>query len=213
MAHTHGGRPQRLHRLDLPRPQIRCSKHHLPLLLPGIYSPRGGKTLYYISNPGAVRTNTITFSIADNAVYQRALFSGTRGAYPGNVQFPDSVLASLEPTPTSPLAWAGALKLRFTPTSLYAHPTKLSLHFGTNRNSILTPQGTRLTTPPFNPSSRPNQRQAIAATYMYMPISPPIVYHLSFPILEDTENAVLTRQGFVLTLLAPNRMRSRSPPT
>jgi hypothetical protein len=104
VTHTHGGRPQRLSRVDLPRPQIRRRQQHLPLLLPGIYSPRGMIKPYDISSPGDIRTNTITVSIADSVVYQQALFCGTRGAYPGTVQYLDSVLASLEPTLTSPLA-------------------------------------------------------------------------------------------------------------
>jgi hypothetical protein len=59
---------------------------------------------YYITNPSAIRTNVITVSIAYSTVFQRALFSGAKGAYPGIVQFSDIVLASLEPDHDFPFA-------------------------------------------------------------------------------------------------------------
>jgi hypothetical protein len=53
-------------------------------------------------SPGAVRTNTLLVSIADITVFIRAPFSGSRGAYPEVVFFPDAILASLKPTSRSP---------------------------------------------------------------------------------------------------------------
>ena len=50
---------------------------------------------FIITNPRAVRTDTLIVSIANNAVFQRALFSGTRSSYPRVVRFPDLVLRSL----------------------------------------------------------------------------------------------------------------------
>jgi len=81
----------------------------------------------------------------------------TRGAYQDTIQFPDIVLTSLEPDHDYPSAWNGTLKLHSSPESFPAHPTKLALHFGTRRTSILSPQGARHT-PPLNTTSRPNQR-------------------------------------------------------
>ena len=63
---------------------------------------RGEIKPYYITNPGAIRTDTLAVSIADSTVFQRALFSGTRASYPGVVQFPTNVLSSLEPNIRSP---------------------------------------------------------------------------------------------------------------
>jgi hypothetical protein len=56
---------------------------------------RGVIKPYFVTNPGAIRTDTLSVSIADSTVFQRALFSGTRASYPGVVQFPASVLRSL----------------------------------------------------------------------------------------------------------------------
>ena len=141
---------------------------------------RGVVKPYFVTNPCAVRTDTLTISIANNFVFQRALFSGTRASYTSVVQFPDSVLRSLEPHPLSPPPWDGfTLKLRFSPDIPLDFPRNLAMHFGTHRTSILTPLGIRRL-PPFLPDCRATIRQHIVVTYTNFPIVPPIFSYLTF---------------------------------
>ena len=150
---------------------------------------RGEIKPYFVTNPNAIRTDTLAVSIADNAVFQRALFFGTRASYPCVVQFPVSVLRSLEPNLLSPPLWRNfTFKLRASPDTPPDFPRKLSLYFGTHRTSILTPLGTRRT-PPFLPDYRASTRHHIASTYTSFPNTPPI---FSFPTFDYTEIEMVT---------------------
>ena len=104
---------------------------------PGSFT-RGVAKPHFLTSPGAVRTNTLLVSIADITVFLRALSSGTRGAYPGFVAFPDAILASLEPLPISPPTWNAILKLHLDSNLHPTYPTNLSLTFSAHREPILS---------------------------------------------------------------------------
>jgi hypothetical protein len=57
---------------------------------------------YFLTTPGAVCTHSIEVFIADNKVFLRALFLGTKGAYLGVVFFKYPIFAFLSPSPRSP---------------------------------------------------------------------------------------------------------------
>ena len=131
---------------------------------------------YYVATPGAVRTNTMWVSISDSTVFIRALFAGSRGAFPGVVAFPDAILADLEPTHYSPLTWRNTFKLRTNPALPAEFPPDLSLTFTAHRDSVLAVGFGRDSH--MSHTVRAPKRRQIALNYANNP-TPPYIFSTS----------------------------------
>ena len=147
-------------------------------------------------------------SLACNTTFIRALFFGTRGAYPWVVSFPDSILASLEPLSRSPPAWNASLKLHSDPKSQPTYLTNLSLTFSAHTESILSTHGSNRSAA-MNNTTRPSKRRQITLTYRSHPTPPLVFQHLDSP-LPGAQDEDANVPGIILTL-STNLRRSRSP--
>jgi hypothetical protein len=137
-------------------------------------------------------------SISDITVFIRSLFSGSRGAFPGVVAFPDAILAALEPTMHSPPARRNTFKLRTNPVLPAEFPPDLSFTFTAHRESVLAFGSGRDSN--MSHTVRPAKRKQIALNYASNPISPYIFQHLEFPPAEDPAAGPQDFAELILTL-------------
>ena len=147
-------------------------------------------------------------SISDSTVFIRALFSGSIGAFPGVVAFPDAILGALEPTQHSPLTWRNTFKLRTDPALPDDFPPDLSFTFTTHRESVLAFGSGRDSN--MSHTVRPAKRRQVALNYASNPSSPYIFQHFVFPLAEDPAAGPQAAPGFILTL--PIHDRQNPPP-